>query len=35
MIPYNSLVPDQIEILADKYGYIVGFFIPDLEEELE
>lgn len=33
--PYNLPVPDHTEILADECGCIVGFFIPDLEEELE
>ncbi|KAH7254330.1 heterokaryon incompatibility protein-domain-containing protein [Fusarium redolens] len=34
-MPYNPPVPDHTEILEDKCGCIVGFFIPDLEEELE
>ncbi|KAJ3535727.1 hypothetical protein NM208_g7017 [Fusarium decemcellulare] len=34
-MPYNPPVPDHTEILVDKCGCIVGFFIPDLEEELE
>lgn len=34
-MPYNPPVPDHTEILADECGCIVGFFIPDLEEELE
>ncbi|EEU47173.1 uncharacterized protein NECHADRAFT_77365 [Fusarium vanettenii 77-13-4] len=34
-MPYNPPVPDHTEILVDECGCIVGFFIPDLEEELE
>lgn len=34
-MPYNPPVPDHTEVLVDEYGYIIGFFIPDLEEELE
>ncbi|KAF5656528.1 hypothetical protein FCIRC_13608 [Fusarium circinatum] len=34
-MPYNILVPDHTEILEDECGCIVGFFIPDLKEELE
>ncbi|KAF4467376.1 HET-domain-containing [Fusarium albosuccineum] len=34
-VPYNPPVPDHTEILADKCGCILGFFIPDLEEELD
>lgn len=34
-MPYNPPVPDHTEILADECGCIVGFLIPDLEEELE
>ncbi|RBR19576.1 uncharacterized protein FIESC28_05571 [Fusarium coffeatum] len=34
-IPYDSPVPGHTEILVDKCGCIVGFLIPDLEEELE
>ncbi|KAF5598582.1 heterokaryon incompatibility protein [Fusarium pseudocircinatum] len=34
-MPCNMLVPDHTEILKDDYGYIIGFFIPDLKEELE
>ncbi|KAM0236650.1 hypothetical protein ACHAP5_009286 [Fusarium lateritium] len=34
-MPCNTLVPDHTEVLTDECGCIVGFFIPDLEEELE
>ncbi|SCO47432.1 related to tol protein [Fusarium fujikuroi] len=34
-MPYNLPVPDHTEILKDECGCIIGFFIPDLEEELE
>ncbi|EWG50793.1 hypothetical protein FVEG_16691 [Fusarium verticillioides 7600] len=34
-VPYNPPVPDHTEILEDECGCIIGFFIPDLEEELE
>ncbi|RSL62869.1 hypothetical protein CEP54_005521 [Fusarium duplospermum] len=34
-MPYNPPVPDHTEILVDECGCIVGFFIPDLEEDLE
>lgn len=33
--PYDSLVPDHTEILVEECGCIVGFFIPDLENELK
>ncbi|KLP22897.1 tol protein [Fusarium fujikuroi] len=34
-MPYNPPVPDHTEILKDECGCIIGFFIPDLKEELE
>ncbi|KAF5968274.1 hypothetical protein FCOIX_11522 [Fusarium coicis] len=34
-VPYNPPVLDHTEILQDECGCIIGFFIPDLEEELE
>ncbi|KAF5720074.1 het-domain-containing protein [Fusarium mundagurra] len=34
-MPYNLPVPDHTEILKDECGCILGFFIPDHEEELE
>ncbi|RSM01903.1 hypothetical protein CEP52_008289 [Fusarium oligoseptatum] len=34
-MPYNPPVPDHTEILVDECGCILGFFIPDVEEELE
>ncbi|KAF4431493.1 HET-domain-containing [Fusarium acutatum] len=34
-LPYNLLVPDHAEILEDECGCIIGFFIPNLEEEVE
>lgn len=33
--PHDSLVPDHTEILVEESGCIVGFFIPDLENELK